>query len=124
MTRYRWPVHFGLLNNDIVCVCDEVQLMGDGLATTAQLAAFREQIGAIGNCPTIWMSATMDPNMLRSVDALGPLEPFKLDAVDSPVGSPLYQRLHAAKRAAKATAECRPPEGLAHFLAARHKPGT
>ena len=33
MSRFRWPVHFGLLNNDCLWVFDEVQLMGDGLAT-------------------------------------------------------------------------------------------
>src|SRR5204862_6646667 len=86
MSRYRWPVHFGLLNNDVVWVCDEVQLMGDGLATTTQMAAFREQMGSMGNCPTIWMSATMDAKMLKSVDVLQPVEPFGLGAQDSPEG--------------------------------------
>jgi CRISPR-associated endonuclease/helicase Cas3 len=124
MSRYRWPVHFGLLNNDIVWVCDEVQLMGDGLATTTQMAAFREQIGAIGKCPTIWMSATMDANMLKSVDAHLPPEKFELDAEDYPAGGPLFGRLHAAKRIAKAPEECRLPVGLARFLAAHHNPGT
>ena len=125
MKRYRWPVHFGLLNNDIVWVCDEVQLMGDGLATSTQMAAFRERFGAMGKCPTIWMSATMDANMLKSVDATQPPEPFELgEEEDYPPGSLLHRRLHAGKRVARAPEECRRPIGLAQFLVARHKPGT
>jgi CRISPR-associated endonuclease/helicase Cas3 len=38
MSRYRWPVHFGLLNNDCLWVLDETQLMGVGLTTSAQLS--------------------------------------------------------------------------------------
>src|SRR5229473_420809 len=34
MSRYRWPMHYALLNNDCLWVLDEVQLMGTGLATT------------------------------------------------------------------------------------------
>ena len=30
MSRYRWPVHFGLLNNDCLWVMDEVQLTESG----------------------------------------------------------------------------------------------
>lgn len=41
MSRQRWPMHFGLLNNDCLWVCDEVQLMGPGVATASQLEAFR-----------------------------------------------------------------------------------
>jgi CRISPR-associated endonuclease/helicase Cas3 len=124
MSRYRWPVHFGLLNNDVVWVCDEVQLMGDGLSTTTQLAAFREQIGSIGNCPTIWMSATLDATMLRSVDLQGAVQTFELCEEDYTAGGPLYRRLHAAKRIQKAPAGCRRPAGLAQFLLDCHKPGT
>ena len=45
MSRYRWPMHFGLLNDDCLSVFDEIQLMGSGLATTAQLEAFRKKLG-------------------------------------------------------------------------------
>ena len=45
---FRWPIDFGLLNNDCEWVLDEVQLLGDGLATSAQLAAFRERFAHFG----------------------------------------------------------------------------
>lgn len=35
--RSRWPIEFGLINNDCLWVMDEVQLMGSGLTTTAEL---------------------------------------------------------------------------------------
>ena len=41
MSRYRWPMHFGLLNNDCLWVLDETQLMGVGVETSAQLDGFR-----------------------------------------------------------------------------------
>jgi CRISPR-associated endonuclease/helicase Cas3 len=48
MSRYRWPIHFGLLNNDCLWVLDEIQLMSSGLATSTQLQAFRDKLGAWG----------------------------------------------------------------------------
>jgi len=68
MSRYRWPMHFGLLNNDCLWVLDEIQLMGSGLATTTQLQAFREKLGVWGPVQTIWMSATLQPDWLKTVD--------------------------------------------------------
>jgi CRISPR-associated endonuclease/helicase Cas3 len=67
-SRYRWPVQFGLLNNDVLWVADEIQLMGAGLPTTCQLQAFRETLGTFGPTKSIWMSATLDPRWLKTVD--------------------------------------------------------
>jgi CRISPR-associated endonuclease/helicase Cas3 len=72
MSRYRWPMHFALLNNDCLWVLDEIQLMGSGLSTTAQLEAFRRGFGAVKPVRSIWMSATLDREWLRTVD-------FKID---------------------------------------------
>lgn len=68
MSRFRWPMHYGLLNNDCLWVFDEVQLMGAGLPTTAQLAAFRDSFGAAKPSKTWWMSATNKPDWLKTVD--------------------------------------------------------
>lgn len=66
--RARWPMEYGLLNQDSLWVLDEVQLMDVGLATSAQLQAFRDQDQADGKtqrpCVTWWMSATLQHNWL------------------------------------------------------------
>ena len=68
--RARWPLEFGLLSHDALWVMDEVQLMDVGLATSAQLQAFCDDDAEKGLRPrrTWWMSATLQPNWLRSVD--------------------------------------------------------
>jgi CRISPR-associated endonuclease/helicase Cas3 len=68
--RARWPMEFGLLNHDALWVMDEVQLMDVGLATSAQLQAFREEDRdkSLRPCQTWWMSATLQPEWLDSVD--------------------------------------------------------
>jgi len=67
--RARWPMEFGLLNQDCLWVMDEVQLMDVGLATSAQLQAFREDTANSGKmsrpCRTWWMSATLQHGWLR-----------------------------------------------------------
>jgi CRISPR-associated endonuclease/helicase Cas3 len=65
---YQWPIDFGLLNNDCLWVLDEVQLMSNGLPTTTQMAAFRQSLGTCGPTHTLWMSATVLPQWLKTVD--------------------------------------------------------
>ncbi|HCS54135.1 CRISPR-associated helicase Cas3' [Rubinisphaera sp.] len=68
MSRYRWPIDFSLVNNDCLWVLDETQLMGVGLTTSAQLQGLREKLQTYGNCQTLWMSATLNPDPLNTVD--------------------------------------------------------
>ena len=69
-SRYRWPIDFGLLHNDALWVFDEVQLMGAGLPTSAQLEAFRRDAATPVVLPSrsIWSSATLRPEWLDTVD--------------------------------------------------------
>lgn len=69
MSRYRWPVQFGLLNNDCLWVMDEVQLMGPGLWTSAQLDWMRkDRFKSLLPCHTLWMSATNSQGFLDTID--------------------------------------------------------
>jgi len=68
LSRFRWPVQFGLLNNDCLWVMDEIQLMGNGLATTTQLQAFRRMFTTAAPVRSLWMSATMHADWLKTVD--------------------------------------------------------
>jgi CRISPR-associated endonuclease/helicase Cas3 len=69
VSRARWPIQFGLLNNDCCWVLDEVQLMGPGLGTSVQLDAFRaDKFGAYGVVRSLWMSATLRQEWLDTAD--------------------------------------------------------
>jgi len=126
MSRFKWPLHFGLLNNDCLWVFDEVQLMSDGLATTAQLAAFRQRFGTFGKSNSIWMSATLDREWLRQIDfapEVDRLTALELSDVDRGTAV-LAKRLTAGKQLSKAPERCRLPWGLAEFVKEEHQPGT
>ena len=76
-SRALWPMEFALLHDDCQWVFDEVQLMGAGRATSAQLEAFRQfeadrarSNGRAVGTPSrsLWISATLDPGWLATVD--------------------------------------------------------
>ena len=91
-SRALWPMGFALLHDDAQWVFDEVQLMGAGRATSAQLEAFRqaetarasETGGSLARpSRSLWISATLDPRWLATVDhpAPSPASVVKVDPV-------------------------------------------
>lgn len=100
MSRYQWPVHFALLHNDALWVFDEVQLMGAGLGTSAQLEAFRRQLQTHGNARTLWVSATLNRQWFNTVDFSEHLaNADTLQLADREKQLPAVQkRFHAIKR--------------------------
>jgi len=107
MNRYRWPMHFGLLNNDCLWVMDEVQLMGVGVETTAQFQALRNKLHAWGNNRSIWMSATLGKEQMYTVDQMShPEEWPKASLSDLDMSNEvLRKRKEAVKKIEKATLE-------------------
>lgn len=123
-SRARWPMQFGLLHQDCLWVFDEVQLMGAGLATTAQLEAFRSALGR-GNglpCRSLWMSATFNPQWLATIDydvkRLG--DPLELSPQDRQQPA-LQSRYTADKPLKKAQAAMGDFHKLADEILAHHQ---
>ncbi len=80
-SRASWPMEFAVLHRDCQWVFDEVQLMNAGRATSAQLEAFRraeferarcEDRPAGRPCRSLWISATLKPEWLETVDHPAP----------------------------------------------------
>ncbi|MCW5560072.1 MAG: CRISPR-associated helicase/endonuclease Cas3, partial [Verrucomicrobiae bacterium] len=134
MSRYRWPRHFGLLNNGCLWVMDETQLMGVGVETSAQLDGFRHdtKMPPLGACPTWWMSATLDPARLATVDHPPPAGGWpteELSQEERSNGRPkelvtAAKKLSSAPVALNATTKAGYAKQVAAFIKDRHQPGT
>lgn len=120
-SRSRWPQEFGLLHNDCLWVVDEVQLMGAGLATSAQFAAFRQD-QTFGPAHTLWMSATAQPTWLETVDHPKPEELFELEPGEvNSKNSVLGKVLHAPKTIAPLAVKERNGKMIAEKLLKLHQ---
>lgn len=125
MSRYRWPLHFGLLNTDCLWIIDEVQLVGSGVTTTAQLQALRRKLGTVLPSRTSWMSATLEASWLETVD----IEPadvagrlgLEADDLADPV---VAQRVGARKAIGAAASVIGDTKGLSVEILAAHQAGT
>jgi CRISPR-associated endonuclease/helicase Cas3 len=124
ISRYRWPVHFALVNNDCHWVVDEVQLMGNGLASTTQLQAFRERFGTQGRVSTLWMSATLETEWLKTVDFDGQGSTIAIDENDLRLSDELRKRVEASKPLHEASASADQVKELAAEILDRHRPAT
>jgi CRISPR-associated endonuclease/helicase Cas3 len=127
-SRARWPMQFGLLHTDCLWVFDEIQLMGSGLATTAQLEAFRRLLGSRnGNgCRSVWMSATMRRDWLKTVDfkdGLESLHQLELSAEDHK-NDGVKRRWNAKKPLVRTEARIGDAFRLADEIRRAHKSGT
>lgn len=134
MSRYRWPMHFGLLNNDCLWVMDETQLMGVGVETSAQLDGFRSEWPIFGLSPTWWMSATLEGSRLATVNHPPPPEgwPYLELGIEELEAS--GSRPKALFTAPKAVSRCELKlspttkhdyaRSLAAFIVAKHQTGT
>jgi CRISPR-associated endonuclease/helicase Cas3 len=133
MSRYQWPVHFAWLHNDAFWVFDEVQLMGPGLPTSAQLDAFRRRGPLAVTSRSLWVSATLNRQWLDTVDlSTDTLQSLTLSEEESGRDD-VRARRNATKRLARAEFQLAGTtrsdttdyvEALGAAVAAAHSPGT
>lgn len=131
MSRYRWPQAFGLLNSHCQWVLDETQLMGPSLPTTAQLQGLRQALGTLGPAHTMWMSATLAPAALDTIDHPEPsggrsvlsLEPDDREAARDRLQAP-KALTRAPIRLDRSNLKKQYPQDLAARALASHRSGT
>ena len=141
-SRALWPMEFALLHEDAQWVFDEVQLMGAGRATSAQLEAFRQSDAHRARrddrsegtpSRSLWLSATLDPVWLATVDhpALPATEVVRVDPGAAPDGR-LARLAQATKRLARSPGAPGSPKKadladyigrLADAILEAHRPG-
>lgn len=107
MSRFGWPIDFGLLHTDAQWVFDEVQLMGAGFPTSAQIEAFRRRSRWCHerSAKSLWVSATLQPEWLATVDfrrEVGAPRTLRWDDGDPPEPTGLSARLDAMKAVSQA----------------------
>lgn len=120
--RRAWPIDFGLFNNGCHFVYDEVQLMGPALPTSRQLHGLRIKLGMAKPSSATWMSATIDPRGMGTIDAPPVSHQISLDAEDR--RGDLATRLEARRCIEQLVTADGKLSDVAKTLSMRHRPGT
>ena len=120
--RWLWPISFGAFNSGCQWVFDETQLMDAAVSTGRQLQSFRNSFGTVQPTQTMWMSATVDFDLLKTVDAPEIGRVVEISEADRRC-EPLAKRLNAP-RSVRALGEVAEDKSVAQHAIERHRPGT
>ena len=123
---FMWPVEYGLLNNDCLWVMDEVQLMANGLPTSTQLAGLRNKLETYGPAHSVWMSATIHPQWLATVDHPEPSSHQVMELSPDDKASPVLRKRHNARKIVSEvniTNNNQYARKMAELIKGKHKPG-
>ena len=127
MGRAAWPRAFGLINSDCLWVMDEVQLMGVGLATSGQIQSFwhrDNQIDAqvrVGRPrATWWMSATLQPDWLRTPETGSLVDQISQNVVQVPADARSGGQWEASKPITRIEIESK-PENQGQMILDQHR---
>ncbi len=120
-SQWNWPISFGAFNSGCQWVFDEPQLMDSAVVTGRQLQAFRDLLGTVQPTRTMWMSATVDYERLRTVNAPGIDSVVEVGQEDRQC-KPLARRLEA-ERTVRSLGDADEKQ-LARHAVEHHRPGT
>lgn len=127
VSRFAWPIEFGLFNSGVQWVFDEVQLLGPALPTSRQLHGLRQVLGTAAPSASMWMSATVDESAMSTVDCPGLGRVVDLTADDRDPAGALYRRLEATRTVRRIPVSQDPalyPADVAQALVEQHRLGT
>ncbi|MFQ5555912.1 MAG: CRISPR-associated endonuclease Cas3'' [Acidimicrobiales bacterium] len=121
-SRWLWPSSFGAFNTGTQWVFDEVQLMDAAVPTGRQLQAFRDTMGTAQHTRTMWMSATVDFDSLRTIDAPDVGRVVSTDEAD--LAHPAIRTRLEAARTVESVGDVPDDAHVARVAVENHRPGT
>lgn len=122
-SRFHWPIDFGVFNSGTQWVFDEVQLLGPALPTSRQLQALRDSLGTALPTRSMWMSATVSPGWMHTVDA--PEVASMVEISDEDRQGSLGSRTYASRTFGElVNIDPKVPATVADAVIERHREGT